>query len=364
MIPRWAVAFLVVALTAAQAQDQPGGPGREPPRAREKLHGRDGPAPMFGRLARRLTEELDLSERQQAELGQIVTDFRARVREMPGPSAEARELMARWRETRARGGGRGNTLREFFEEVETILEPPQREKLADFQRRMGQFMREGSARRGEMRRVLEALPETLGLDEGQRARFEELRAQLREQGGGRWQGIGPLMEELRQAEANGDEQRAQETREELDRLRSAGSAALDTFFDELANVLRKDQKAKLAEVRAQITSRQPPGDVSDVRRLLQAARRLDLDEGQEASLREITQAAGRAVRELDRRDAEGHATLASDVKRQVTDILRPEQVQEFERLLQGARPHRHREGARTPGSPGAGEDPDSGGKKP
>ena len=349
----------------AVAQDRPGAerPGRRGMMRRGGPGRGGGPGMMLNRMAQRMAEELELDEEQEAELDEIIADFREEFTEMRGPSPEMRELFEEMRAARRDGdeeraqelreqlrGMRGGSpmaglMDDFYAEVETILDEQQRGKLAEFRERMTQRMRE-RGRRGDrgpdMRRLIRSLPERLELDQDQRARFDELTAELRGQGDARrqrWEEMRPLIEEMRQARRDGDDERVEELRRQIEEQRGANNP-FEAFFAELEGILREDQKAILAEIRQDLGRRGARTRQADLRTILQAIKRVDLDKEQSQQVRAIGAQAMRASRELQRGDREARTQLARDTRQAIVEVLRPEQVRQFERALRSERPQR------------------------
>jgi hypothetical protein len=369
---RWFTAIVVLSLAIpALAQNRPR--GNRPDGAQggpQRGQGQRGPgAGMFDRMTGRLAGDLQLTEEQQTEYDQIVADFRQRMAALPGPTAETQDLMRQLREARQngdqekmrelgaklqeqRGGAMGGVMNDFFDQVEPILDAGQKEKLATFRERAAQFM--GGAQRGaDMRRMIQELPDKLDLDEQQREQFDALVADMRQQADARRQEMQPLIDEMRQAQQDGDQQRVEEIRQQLAQGRGQGGMPFDALFDNLEKILNDDQKTKLADIRKTLGPRGAQSGPTDVRSVLQAIRRLDLDDDQRAGVKEITDKAMRESRKLEARDTAAQAKLATDTKQQIVKLLTPEQVQEFERVLQQAsRPARQqRRPAAEPGSP-------------
>ena len=325
--------------------------------------GMGGPQAMIEGVARRLARELELDELQQADLREIVADFRDRMAEMSRPSEEQRQLREELRQARANGdeermrelfeqlremrSGNMAVVDEFFTEVETILEPNQVEKLAAFREEVTRSMQQRGRRGAEMRRLIEELPEKLKLDEQQRTRFDELIAEMRGQAESRrerWREMRPLMRELREAREAGDEQRVEEIRRELEAMRGEGGPPYEAFFADLEKILRADQKALLAEIRENLgRGQRREAERLNVRTILRAVRRLRVDNDQRTQIQEIVEQAMRQERRLGRGDREAQDQLAREVKQQIVKLLRPEQVERFEESLKGEQPRRGRQ---------------------
>jgi hypothetical protein len=325
-----------------------------------------GPQFMLDRLSGRMAQTLELTEEQQVEFDAIVEEFRQRMNEGAAGPGERRRLREEMREARDSGDdaqadelrgqmreqrhGSQALMEEFFDRVEPILEGDQVERLTEMRERFAERGRRGDRRAG-MQQLIEQIPGKLELDEEQQAQYDELVAGLRsgaEERRARWQEMQPLMQELREARRAGDEQRVAEIRSQLDEARGAGGSPLEAFFADLEEILRDDQKAKLAELREAAGDRRGPRGTQDVPAIIRAAKRLDLNEEQRGSLREISEKAARDWRELGRRDRAARVELARRVKQDIVGILTPEQAEQFEQVLQRERPGRGPQGREGP----------------
>jgi len=305
---------------------------------RQGQRGGERRGPQFGALFQRMPDQLELDDEQRAQFEEIVAEYRERM-------GEARQ--------------RGEGMREVFREMRAAREAGDDKRVEELRAQLrerrgggGRFMEEFFDGRNPMESLRE-LRSRLELDEQQEEQFDELLEDLREQGGQRRQRmeeLRPLMRELREAREAGDEERAEELRAQLEQQRPRPGEMLEDFFVELEQILRDDQKEILAQFREEMSERGERGERGrvDVRAILNAARRLKLDQDQKKELNEIGQAALRAERELQRRDREGRAMIAAKVKREVIAILDAEQAKQFENYLsRRGRPERPgREGAR------------------
>lgn len=321
-----------------------------------------GPFNMVDRIAQALRNRLELDESQQGEFDQIISAFRQsmelntdgpvgnvwedmRAARESGDEGRVEELRAQMRERMRRMGESATAL---LDEVEPILNESQVEVLGVFRAQMAERMRGGDPRqRGE--RMVAQLREELQLTEEQQTPFDAAVEGLRERGekiGERFREMGPLFRELREARNTGDTERAAELRAQLEEMRPDPRGLMQGFVEEIAPILDDQQAEVLARYRDRIASggerrgerdrqREP-----DVRSILRAAKRIDLDAEQREQLREIESAAGRALREQDR---EERVELARQTRKEIADLLSEEQRQEFDRLLSGARPERSRE---------------------
>jgi len=293
----------------------------------------------FDRVLDRFANQLELDEAQRAQFDQVAEPYRQRMQDMGRRWGEMRQAMrdgdqervAAMRGGMSHGGEWGGMFTGLLDEVAPLLREDQLDRLYEMQDRM-----DGQRRRGEMyRRLMTDLPQELGLDEVQREQWDELMASGREQHRERWQETRSLWEEVRAAEAAGDQERAQELREQLDGMRPDPEQMLSTFFEQVEKILRDEQKAVLENFRQEfgIGREGEARGQADVRNILRAARRVRLSSEQRDEFRLIERDAMRARREIRRRDTEGQALLAAKVKKQIVELLDPEQTREFEEHL-------------------------------
>lgn len=365
----------------ALAQQGPGGRGSggqgRGQGAQPGQPGRPGAA-MFERIARQLTEELGLSAEQQAQLDKIVASFRNRGPQ--GTVTEMQEVEEQLRAAREANDeqkvkelqGRLNDLRaklrdSFLNEVEKILEPSQREKFAELRPRLAQLGAGvgGGMGQAELLRAVGELPQKLNLDDKQRGKFDELLAKLRGDIQARQdqaKETQSLTEELRRARQAGDEKRVAEIREKLEKARGEAGRPFQDFYASLEKILNDEQKTKLTQIRAELERAGGQQRQSgDIRSILQAVRKLDLSAEQQKQVQDLGDKALKQERDLARGDREAHLTLARDFKKQISDLLTPEQKAQFEKNLEQERPQGRTERQDRPAQP---EQPDKEGKGP
>lgn len=355
----------------AVAQDREGErPGRQRERrARGERRGFGGQRFSIERMAGRIAEQLDLDDEQKAQFDKIVADFEERSQQQRGNRQQMGEIRREMRAAREDGDdervaelreqmrelGGGNPMNDFYNQIEPILRDDQKRQLSQMRERFSQRGGRGMGRGGAMQQV-ERLRGRLNLDDEQREQFDRLledaRESMQEQRRAGFEEMRPLIEELRAAQQEGDDERVQELREKFREMRGGGgdNAALEELYGQLEKILRDDQRAILAQFREQQQRGRRGGrgtDQNDVRGLLRLAKRLDLNDEQKEDLRQVEQESMRALREV-RRDREAQADLAKQVKKEITAILNSEQAERFERLLQrgsrGDRPGRERSG--------------------
>lgn len=360
--------LLTVALTIlvipAWGQDEPREGRGDGPRRGGRGPGDRG----FGRMsvemaAYQLSQELELTDAQKELYDELVDKYQAQARSRWQFSPETRELLDEYRTARREGNEeraqelreqiraergeraeRGGVVQEFFQEVETILEPQQVETLHAFRDRMQQAVQE----RMEMRDMLRRLPEELNLTDEQRAAYEaalvESRQAMRRRAEEWGEQRAEMQAELREAEASGDDARVAELQEFLMTARPPEPDPT-AFFDQLEPLLDAEQKAKLATLRNQFAS--TSGQGADLQQIVRAVRRLKVDGKQRDELKEIIQTANRAER-AGPNTALARQQRAAAVKEQVLQALTPEQREEFEKLLtrdaRGPRPRGDQKG--------------------
>ena len=350
----WIIGLALVCM-ALPASAQRGDRGRQ---ERPGFGRQRGPRGHQGRMSpdallHRLPSMLELDDAQRAQFDEIAAKYLAQFEERQGQREEIRALAEQYREARRSGddaraneiraqmrefgGGRGQLINAFFDELTPILRDDQREKLAQFRERMGP----GGPRGPDLRRLVRDLPDQLELNDEQRAAFDKLVAEQRElseQNRERWLKMRPLIQEMREARDAGEDERADEIQRELEEKRR-GRPNAEALFDKLEPILTDEQKAKLAELRASYMESRGRGS-RDAGSILRAAKQLDLTAEQRERLKEIMRDVEQAKRV--RMDREAREELARLVKGQITELLDADQATEFERLLErGKRGGRH-----------------------
>ncbi|MCK4340718.1 MAG: hypothetical protein KAY37_03220 [Phycisphaerae bacterium] len=351
----WLIGIAIICL-ALPARAQEGARAGKPEQAGERAgyRGQRAGRTLPMQLLRQLPQQLELSPEQRTQFHELVAELRTkwdlgredreqmralarqyREARQAGETEKAKELRRQMHEF---GNKREQLIKEFLNEVETILDEQQIEKLNQFRQ---ELERRIAGPEGGLQRLIRRLPEELDFTEEQRARFDDLMAEQREaleQRREQFRELRPLYEKLREARRAGDEARAAELEQELEEKRPP---RLDpqNFLDKLEPILTEKQLAKLAELKARYASKR--GDPIDVRRILDAAKRLDLNDEQRARLKEIIRET-KAVAGQGRLDAETRAELAQSVKSQIVEMLDANQANEFERMLErGPRHGRH-----------------------
>lgn len=293
---------------------------------------------MFARIA----DELELDEAQRAQLDEIAAEHRERMRETEEREQEIREAMrdtddehaaelrAELREIRGPETG----MTEVLEKLEPILRDDQISRLWEMQDRNDRRRDD----RERYRRITQELPDELGLSEEQRDEFDALLRAQREQMRERWSEVRPLMEEMRQAREAGNQARVDELRQQLEDTRPSQDALFEAFFEELKDTLTEEQLGLLSAFREELAGGGPGqrGGPSDVRNVLRAVKRLELDSDQKGRIREIEREAIGAYRKIPRSNKEEQAVLAAETQAEIMEVLNEEQAKEFESVLKQA----------------------------
>jgi hypothetical protein len=353
------LSILVLALPA-QAQRGPRGQRGEVGRGRGPMR-----VPMEG-MIRNLGSELNLSEEQQTQYDAIADRYlaqwqsgeetRDQMREIGRQLREAREAGDTERAEQLRGqmqelaANRGQQMQNFFAEVEPILNQDQLARFNQIRERM-QRRQGGDLQRRQMRDLLRRLPQELELTEEQRAAYDQMVAEQREQMGQlreQWRELQPLMRELRAARAEGNEQRVAEIEAELAEKRPEPPGP-NQLLDKLMPILTEAQQAKLTALRQQYGPGRgpagPEGPPMDPQTMLRAAKRLDLSPEQQEQLRKINREAQELERRA-RREPETRAAASDQIHKKIVAILNPDQVEQFNKMVAGERPDRRERGDR------------------
>lgn len=343
---------VVTSLSAAiaTAQDQPApdqGAGRPPGMRQFGGEGRMGMGGPRGgqwmqRMFERTAEDLDLDETQRAEFDRLAQPHMDRMKEMGERWAEVREAQDAGDEARARqlreqltrGGNPGDAIGEVLTELEPMLKPEQVEKADSIRDRM----QSDNDSRDRMRRIAREMPEALQLDEAQRGQMDELMNKAREEMGNRMQSMGPLFQEMREAREAGDMARVRELEKQMESQRPDMNARYDEFFAQVEGILRDDQKPLLENFRDEIGlspagAGDEAGGTTDVRAILQAAKRLRLDADQKREFKSIEEDAMKAYRDAGR-DKAARADLARQVREEISKLLDETQQTRFVQLLE------------------------------
>jgi predicted nucleic acid-binding Zn-ribbon protein len=257
-----------------------------------------------------LAEEQQLQRGEMVELGQQLRDARE-----SGDEDRAAEIRT---QMRACGEARAVLVRDFFAEVQPLLNADQVQKLDDARQRFEQRFAERGPMGGRFN-LLARLPDELQLTDAQREQYDALVSQYQLQPGRR--------------------------RDQGDAWRTPPD--WEGLFTQLQSMLSPEQQAQLATLRRD--NARNPDEVSDVRTVLRAAKQLELTAEQKDRLRSIEREAQTADRTVSGERA-SRAERAQHVKSQVTEILDPNQAACFEQLLvRDQRGPRGQRGQREPG---------------
>ncbi len=327
------VAFLTLTV-AAVAQDVEGrlDDGRGP--------GRRGHGPPIHRIIERLTEQLDLDDEQTARIEELVAAHEQGMQEVFAQREEIRaamqagdeERVAELREElRQEWGGPGAAIQALLDEIEPVLREDQLETFQQFRENIAPGPGPGGW--GRMRRMVEGLPDAVNMTEEQRKKFAELLAQGRDKMGER------MRERWPRGQEGGPDEAEHPGRPDF-------SAMENEFFDQVSEILEKDQLDLLAAYRAGSESgrgARERREADDLRIVVSAADRLQgLSSEQKEEWTEIKGEAMRSYRDLRRTDKEGRAALAADVKARILKLLDEEQTTEFERNIERLKAHSSR----------------------
>jgi hypothetical protein len=305
----------------------------------------DGGSGAEQNLIPRIREQLDLDKDQLAEFDRIAAEFnekrggqavskrqQALIEEMrrarqAGDEERAAEIREQLRESR-----RGGRMQEFFDEIEGILRDDQLRKLGEIREHFAQQRRGGG--RGPLAQLSQLRGE-LNLSERQARRYDalydELEAQLQR---GRAGGDGSedeIVRKIREAAEAGDDDSVKELAKQLPDARGRTSQAITGFLDEVQSFLEPEQVETLERFRQGLNQE---GRRTDLRACFRFVSRLDLEEDQRVALRELQREARELQREA-RRDPDARAQINEDVRRQLREILTPEQAAEFDEWLAG-----------------------------
>lgn len=348
--------WVVVAVLAAGAVPvwaQNGPDGERGPRMRQ--FGQRGDFNRrFDGFFERMTSELNLDETQRAEVDRVAAPYRERMRQRVDKMRQMREayesgdteLADQLRTEIREQGGPQDGMPQFIEEIRPLLRPDQVDRLDQMQTRM----RERFAQGQQLRRAVEEIPDRLNLDEDQRAQFDEQVQSGREAMRSRWEEMRRLSDEAQAAVEAGEMEKAADLRTQIEAARSSAEPSMDDLFKAVEGILREDQKPALAEFRKELaemgTMDGPPGgeargrDSANVRNLFRAVRRLQLSDEQEKKIKELEQETMRRTRELRARDADERQELFDQAKREVVQVLEPDQAKELESALSRGRRQR------------------------
>ena len=302
-----------------------------------------------------LRKELKLDEGQQEEFDRIAAEYleqrpsdtdRQRQQELvdemrtarnENDSDRVRELQTELRSTRT-----GRPMFEFYGQVEPILNEEQLETLGEIRARAATERGRG---RGPLAQ-LDRLRAQLNLNEEQAKQYDELYANLEEeiaQAKSDTTEISELLQEIRKAVDEGDDARLKELKEQLPNARDKADKLIADFLNEVESFLEPKQKETLERFKLE---RNRGRSRADLRECFAFVDRLDLDQEQRQTLREIKRDSRQAERKA-RRDPAARRELLELVQQQLRDMLNDEQVAEFDRWLEGQKSPESGRGARS-----------------
>ena len=342
LISFFALAVLALPVFAQEGEDD-GRPERRGGR-------RGGRGDFSGRMMARLVEELDLDEEQLARVEELTATHRERMQQTRELWAELRaaerdgnrERAVELRAQMADGENPWDSMRQVLDEVEPILTDEQYDRFMDMRDEMDRRREEGERRREareSYEQMVEELPDKLNLDDAQREAFGKLletrSATFRE----RMEQMRPLWQQMREAREAGDQARIEELTRQVEELRPDPDAFRADFLEQVEGLLNDTQKPLLAEYRGQlaVVTEERPLRPADVRDILTAARRVELEREQRRRLRLIAREALRDAYKIDRKDKDAQAALAASVKEKIAGMLEQEQLKAFERQIERAR---------------------------
>lgn len=338
-----AAALLVISATAfgqddgRRRGDREGRPGR-----------RGNRGPSLRQMVERMNETLNFDEQQMEQIDKLLEaeseqsqDRRAQFEEMrkamdEGDDERAAELREQFRAQRE---DRNARMQEFLDEIEPILHEDQVEAFGEVRERVTQRDQDRRRRGGQMRMYRE-LPDVLEMTDEQREEYRELMDERR-----------AMMRERMQETRNSEQEPGERGEGRPERRRPDFESMQAGFFEDLEEILTKDQIAALADYRAEmdVASRGERGreNADDLRALVQASRRIpDLTSEQKESIREITSEAMRESRQLKSKDKEEKAQLAAATKSEIVKLLDDEQAEAFERNIERVSSSSGRRGVR------------------
>lgn len=341
-----AVVIMFVAVAAAAPQERgprprggrgaPPPPPPPPPAAREdrpdaralvddlrqRLALTDEQTPQYDAAASEFLDGLD-ALRNDAGMDRNTLREEIQAARRDGDVQRVQELRAAARDA---GQKYGELRRNFVTTLQTFLTDDQKATLEQFR------SEQADRRRGEVRQDIEArlqaLPDELNLSPEQRTQYDELLATRRAALDENRKKVQPLVQELRDARASGDDARVQELQKQIQDSR-ASTGGPDGFFSQLDSILTPEQKAKLATLRA--TGAPPTGQVSP-QRIIGLVRELDLSSQQKKQVDDIVRDFRRENGRMSAgRDAQ--AKLSSALVEKLKAALTPEQSKQFDDLL-------------------------------
>ena len=193
--------------------------------------------------------------------------------------------------------------------------------------RSGEGMQQRSRERraqAERRPLIDRLREELDLDEDQLVEFDRIADEFRQKRG---RGVNmrqsrALMEEMRRARKDGDQQRVAEIREELKATR--GRQPVDELLTEVEGILRDDQREKLDKIRQELSERRRPGSRGPLAQIEALRSELKLSDQQTAEY-------DKALAEL-RVELQAGASGGAEIERVVQELIEAAEAGDQDRI--------------------------------
>jgi hypothetical protein len=297
-------------------------------------------ANQMERRIRFIRRQLDLDEEQQRQFDQIAEKYKtdqtagpndARVQELLKEMGEARkandeqrikDIQAELQQLRG-----DDALDPFLTEVEKILREDQIEKLGEIRARMNSRM---GRDRGPLAQ-LERLRGELKLNEEQARHYDELFTELKAKAAPGKEGgeDSQLIQELMKAVQEDNQERIKELREQVKANSGNQEKYVAEFLDKVESFLEPAQKRTLEQFRSEMKSRRGGLQLRDY---FQYASRLELDEQQRDTLKNLQHDSREAERET-KRDPAAAGKLTDEYVKKIRDMLTDEQCAKFDQWV-------------------------------
>ena len=291
----------------------------------------------------RLIEELNLTEEQKAKFEEItarhedeMVDLENRWQEIreaqrAGDRERAEKLRAEIRDQRGPESG----MEEILTELEPYLDEDQVARLWGMQDQIQQRRLD----REKFEWAMTQLPDQLGLDNVQKVRYQKMLESQRNKMSTGMTELRPLIEQIREARAAGNNEKARELQKLLEESVPKREDIIEGFLDELPEILNEDQIALLQKLRNEFDGVTPAGEEKpaiqlDVRKVLRAAKRIRVGEEQREQLRTIEHETIIEYRKIANKDTEAQSRLAEELKAKISTVFDDKQNGDFEVLLQ------------------------------
>lgn len=256
---------------------------------------------------------------------------------------DQRELAQQLREERGRGRRNRN-------QPEAAAETNGDAASAVVEQQNGEtpVMQDGEVVKGASTAGGDELQSSLELTDEQMAGFAALQSQHKQKSAAITARMTALQAQIAAAEAEGDTDALERLNGELAEQQALFAAEEDNFYGQLDGMLNDEQKASLADYRADQQVNEELKDIpADLRTVLRAAMRLKLDRSQKEQVREMTKQARtelRKARELDKKNRDRSRTaemaLANRFKTRIRNLLTTEQSLKYTENLDKMTPRR------------------------